>query len=103
MLNTHPLYSDKAKEIVIAISDKSVHEFVQLLLDCSVIPQVIAASQSGNSKVLCEIFKFTRTWCFQHPYEENEDGRTLDENLIYLFFLFINLLSTVELLSLIHI
>ena len=31
-------YSDKAKEIILAASKQSVLEFVQLLLDCSVLP-----------------------------------------------------------------
>ena len=36
---------------------------VQFLLDCSVIPTVIRASQDDNS-ILTLLFKVTRTWCY---------------------------------------
>ena len=40
------------------------HElWVQFVLDCSVLPEVIAASQVDPS-VLALLFKTTRTWCY---------------------------------------
>ena len=64
MLKNSPAISDKAKNIIFAASVNSVSHFVQLLLDCSVIPEVIVTSQEGHKNILDEIFKFTRTWCF---------------------------------------
>ena len=55
--------SDTSKELIAIFAQKSTNEFTQLLLDCSVIPEVIAASQSDEN-ILPEIFKFTWTWCF---------------------------------------
>ena len=55
--------SDTSKSLIRTISEKSNEDFVQLLLDCSVIPEVITASQTDTS-ILSEIFKFSRTWCF---------------------------------------
>ena len=57
-------YSIKAKEIILDTYKKSVPEFIQLLLDCSVMPEVIDATQNGYTELLSEIFKFTRTWCY---------------------------------------
>ena len=45
-------------------SNKSISDFVQLLLDCSVVPEVIEANQNSDSSVMAGIFKFSRTWCF---------------------------------------
>ena len=56
--------SDKTREIIITTYSKTVSDFVQLLLDCSVIPAVINACQTNESHVLNELFKFSRTWCF---------------------------------------
>ena len=38
--------------------------FVQLLLDCSVLPEVILAKQRHGDQVLHITFKLTRTWCY---------------------------------------
>ena len=46
--------SDKAKEIILA-NKQSVPEFVQLLLDCSVLPVVIKACQNSDSSITGEI------------------------------------------------
>jgi hypothetical protein len=42
----------------------SNQKLMQLLLDCSVIPEVIASSQSHGEQVLSDLFYFSRTWCF---------------------------------------
>ena len=37
---------------------------LQFILDCSVLPSVIVATQRHGFAVLKELFHFTRTWCF---------------------------------------
>ena len=37
---------------------------VQFLLDCSVLPKVISASQTYGPIILHELFYLTRSWCF---------------------------------------
>ena len=37
---------------------------LQFILDCSVLPSVIVATQRHGFSVLKELFHFTRTWCF---------------------------------------
>ena len=38
--------------------------FCQLLLDCSVLPEVISASQQLGPAVHHHLFRITRTWCY---------------------------------------
>ena len=38
--------------------------FCQLLLDCSVLPEVISASQQLGPTVLHHLYRITRTWCY---------------------------------------
>ena len=52
-----------SKKIIGDFSVKPTSDFVQLLLDCSVIPEVISANQNDQN-ILPELFKFARTWCF---------------------------------------
>ena len=37
---------------------------VQFILDCSVLPSVISASQQYGSNILDKLFYLTRTWCY---------------------------------------
>ena len=37
---------------------------LQFILDCSVLPSVISATQQHGYVVLEELFHLTRTWCF---------------------------------------
>ena len=39
-------------------------QFCQFLLDCSVLPAVIQATQEHGSAVLNLLFRITRTWCY---------------------------------------
>ena len=40
-------------------------DFVQFLLDCSVLPEVIQTQQQcGSQAILNQLFRITRTWCF---------------------------------------
>ena len=62
-MNSRNEISQFSVDIILTTWEKSVNDFVQLLLDCSVIPEVIRATQNGQN-VMQEIFKFSRTWCF---------------------------------------
>ena len=57
-------FSEKAKSIILSALNKSVPHFIQLLLDCSALPEVISAVQSEGKQVIESIFKFSRTYCF---------------------------------------
>ena len=47
------------------VEDSKLDEtiYIQFVLDCSVLPQVITAAQSDQT-VLPLLFKITRTWCY---------------------------------------
>ena len=65
MLNEVSNISDLSKNIILDTYKKSVHDFVQLLLDPSTMPQLILNKQkSGENTTLFEVLKFSRTWCF---------------------------------------
>ena len=38
--------------------------FLSILLDCSIIPEVIASAQNEGSNVLNMLFRLTRTWVY---------------------------------------
>ena len=64
-LNDRSDISNLSKKIISDTYNKSVTDFTQLLLDCTVLPIIIEASQSKNGKsIQYEVLKFTRTWCF---------------------------------------
>ena len=60
----HKPISDTAKAIILEASQGSVFEFVQVLLDCSSVPTVIKARHEFGNNILNEIFRFSRTWCY---------------------------------------
>ena len=64
MLDNNPHISDKAKELIYSAFVKSTHDFIQILLDCSVVSEVIELYQNSDKKILEDIFKFSRTWCY---------------------------------------
>ena len=39
-------------------------QFCQFLLDCSILPEVITATQLNGFEVLATLFHITRTWCY---------------------------------------
>ena len=45
---------------------------VQLLLDCSTIPEVIVMSQTFGDIILEDLFKFSRTWCYTMDRERRK-------------------------------
>ena len=55
--------SDLIKKLIYDAYNTSISKFVQILLDCSVMAEVIQAKKL-EANIICEIFKFTRTWCF---------------------------------------
>ena len=62
-LNNRSYVSQLSVDLILMTWEKSVKEFVQLLLDCSVLPDVIVANQNGQT-VMQDILKFSRNWCF---------------------------------------
>ena len=64
MLNDSDKFSDTARTIITVASTNTVGNFVQLLLDCSALPEVIIACQKESKQVAEDIFKFSRTFCF---------------------------------------
>ena len=50
--------------ITSAISDPSVMNVMQFLLDCSSLPAVQRLKQSSNHHFISRLFYLTRTWCY---------------------------------------
>ena len=50
--------------IVQKYCDPSDKLFIQFLLDCSVLPEVIQLSQTCGAEILIPLFRLTRTWCY---------------------------------------
>ena len=63
-LNSSSSISEQSKNIIKQYLTLSTDATVQLLLDCSVLPEVIISLQIGNKHVIEEIFRFTRNWCY---------------------------------------
>ena len=58
--NTVPLLSSA----LLQLTNPSHQLFIQFLLDCSVIPQVISLAQVHGEDVYNQFFKVSRTWCY---------------------------------------
>ena len=56
--------NDVCRSIVTSYTKERDLGFVQLLLDCSTIPEVISAYQSHGPQVHDVLFQLTRTWCY---------------------------------------
>ena len=52
------------QELVGKFCDPNHPQFVQFLLDCSAIPEVISACQVNGPALLCPLFRISRTWCY---------------------------------------
>ena len=64
-LNEDSQISEIVKSLITPVLQSTdVSTIVQLLLDCSTLPDVITAIQIHGETVLEELFRFTRTWCF---------------------------------------
>ena len=46
------------------LSSPSNPSYCQFLVDCSVLPEVISATQTYGPQLLDHLFKITRTWCY---------------------------------------
>ena len=55
--------SELVKKFIFDVHNTSITKFVQLLLDCSTMTDVLQVEKLENN-VISQIFKFTRTWCF---------------------------------------
>ena len=56
-------YSENVKKLI-SENFKSNKNVVQLLLDGSVLPDVICVNQKEGPHILNQIFRFTRSWCY---------------------------------------
>ena len=52
------------RDILLTVTQPNHTHYVQFLLDCSVIPQVISLRQKHGDIVLHHLFKVSRTWCY---------------------------------------
>ena len=66
MLNGSDKFSNTARTIITVASTTTVGNFIQLLLDCSALPEVIFACQEENKQVAEDIFWFNA----EMPIEE---------------------------------
>ena len=55
---------DETKSLIKKTMSLLSNVSVQLLLDCSSMPEVIVLRQALGEKVLEDLFKFSRTWCY---------------------------------------
>ena len=51
-------------ETLLRLTNPNHPQFTQFIIDCSVIPEVIALTQTFGQIVLNHLFKVTRTWCY---------------------------------------
>ena len=52
------------RPLVNGFTSPSSPSFCQFLLDCSVLPEVISATQTSGPELLQHLFRITRTWCY---------------------------------------
>ena len=52
------------RDILLTMTQPNNSQYLQFLLDCSVIPQVISLRQRYGNTVLHHLFKVSRTWCY---------------------------------------
>ena len=57
---SHP----EIKTIVEQYSKPECRLFCQFLIDCSILPEVIASVQSNGEHILTHLFTITRMWCY---------------------------------------
>ena len=53
--------SQPCKDIINFVKSAPIHTFMQFILDCSVMPQIISAKQLHGNTIL---FKGSRTYCY---------------------------------------
>ena len=51
-------------QLVLKAYSSTTEYFLQFILDCSTLPNIISATQCFGGKILDELFYLTRTWCF---------------------------------------
>ena len=51
-------------EILLTLTNPNSPLYLQFLIDCSVIPEVISLTQKHGKVILQHLFKVTRTWCY---------------------------------------
>ena len=64
-LHKNTNFCDKSKQIIQLYFTRATSSQVQLVVDPSVLPEVINEIQKGNNNnVIEELFRFSRNWCF---------------------------------------
>ena len=51
-------------DILLRYTNPQSSHLIQFLLDCSTLPEIIALVQIHGDKLLHQLFKVTRTWCY---------------------------------------
>ena len=77
MIETRDDIMQISKDIIYKNLNRNDAISVQLLLDCSAMPDVITAIQDHGTQVQVDIFKISRTWC----YSVNRDWMKMIYNL----------------------
>ena len=54
----------EVQPLIDVLSSPSNPSYCQFLVDCSVLPEVIAATQTCGPQLLVHLFRITRTWCY---------------------------------------
>ena len=77
-LKSSTTISDQSKQIINHYFTLPTKLNVQLLLDCSVLPEVISLNDNNIKE---EIFRFTRTWCYSmHRRRLQLQGKWIHKN-----------------------
>ena len=61
---TYAQHVPHLSDILLSLTNSDNGHFLQFMMDCSVIPQVIALVQVYGQEVLHHLFKISRTWCY---------------------------------------
>ena len=58
------LTSPECQPILLKMKTTNPEEFIQFILDCSVLPEIVAAAQLHGDHIYSSLFKATRTYCY---------------------------------------
>ena len=87
-------YSSANTNLVIKTCFQKEEMTLQLLLDSSVLPQVISFVQTDGPQLLNELFHFSRAWCYTiHKNRLKLQGRWLNKLNITLLYINVRFLT----------
>ena len=58
------LHNLNLQPVISTLYTRSDPLFCQFLIDCSILPSTIAATQEYGQEILQHLFRITRTWCY---------------------------------------